>query len=202
MVAALVAGPRGLALVAVAGVFAGALVADARLAAIDGGRLAGLAGRPLDERAVLLEPLRMRQDGGAAARVRLLGGPARGEAGVVRVPAALVPVRAPEVGDFLRIRGRVMPLARFEEYQHRRGAHAAIAVSGLRLTGWRRGGLAGGLDSVRRRAEAGLRLGLPPREAALSLGMVLGQDERLGDRCARNSSAPVSRTFSPCRART
>jgi competence protein ComEC len=181
LVAALVSGPRGLALVAVAGVFAGALLADTRLAAIDGGRLARLAGRPIAGRAVLLEPLRMHQDGGAAARVRLLDGAGRGEAAVLRVPPALVRARAPELGDVVEVSGRIVPLARFERYQRRRGAHAAIAISALRPTGERRSGIAGGLDSVRRRAEAGLRVGLPPREAALSLGMVLGQDERLED---------------------
>src|SRR5262249_39345496 len=111
----------------------------------------------------------------------LIDGAARGEAAVLRVAPALVPEREPEVGDFLSVRGRIVPLAPFEDYQHRRGAHAALAVSALHPTGARRGGLAGGLDMVRRRAEAGLSVGLPAPEAALSLGMVLGQDERLDD---------------------
>jgi competence protein ComEC len=85
------------------------------------------------------------------------------------------------VGDIVAVRGRIVPLAPFEDYQRRRGAHAALALSALRPTGARRGGLAGGLDTVRRRAEAGLRTGLAPPEAALSLGMVLGQDERLDE---------------------
>ena len=46
-------------------------------------------------------------------------------------------------------------------------------------TGARRGGLAGALDSVRRRGEAGLERGLAAPEAALLRGMVLGEDERL-----------------------
>ena len=179
--AAVAAGRMGVALAAAAAVLAGAVLADARLAAIDGGRLAGLAGRPVAARAVLLEPLRMRQDGGGAARARLLDGPAAGEAAVLRVPSRLVPAPAPDIGEIVSVRGRIVPLARFEDYERRRGAHAALALSALAATGERRGGFAGALDAVRRRAEAGLQAGLAPPEAALSLGMVLGQDEWLDD---------------------
>ncbi len=48
-------------------------------------------------------------------------------------------------------------------------------------TGAWRGGVAGALDRVRRRAEAGLVRGLPDEEASLLRGMVLGQDERLAE---------------------
>ena len=41
------------------------------------------------------------------------------------------------------------------------------------------GGLAGAVDVMRRRAERAIAAGLPPREEALVLGMVLGQDERI-----------------------
>jgi competence protein ComEC len=176
-VAAALAGRPGLALVAIAGTLAGAALADARLAAIDGGRLASLAGQPVAVRAVLIEPLRPRAFGGAAARVRLLGGPARGEAGVLRVPARLLRAPRPAIGDILAIRGRIVPLARFEAFQRRRGAHAAISATDVVTTGERRRGPAGALDAVRRRAQAGVKAGLPRPEAALALGMVLGQDE-------------------------
>jgi len=126
--AAALAGRPGLALLAVAGVLGGAALADARLADIDGGRLASLAGQPVAGRAVLIEPLRPRAFGGAAARVRLLGGPAGGEEAVLRVPARLgLRARRPAVGDVLSVRGRIVPLARFEAFQRRRGAHAALA---------------------------------------------------------------------------
>jgi competence protein ComEC len=52
----------------------------------------------------------------------------------------------------------------------------------MRPTGERRGGLAGLVDSARRRAEHGLARGLSDDEAALVRGMVLGQDERLHER--------------------
>jgi competence protein ComEC len=175
--AAAVAGRPGLALLAVAGILGGAALADARLAVIDGGRLASFAVRPVTARAVLIEPLRPRAFGGAAARVRLLGGPARGEAAVLRVPARLLRPRRPAIGDILGVRGRIVPLARFEAFQRRRGAHAAIAATEVVTTGERRGGPAGALDAVRRRAETGVTAGMRPPEAALALGMVLGQDD-------------------------
>ncbi len=77
--------------------------------------------------------------------------------------------------------GRVVPLDRFDAFQARRGAHAALEVDRLRRTGTWRGGMAGALDRVRRRAEVGLARGLPAKEAALLRGMVLGQDERLSE---------------------
>ena len=77
--------------------------------------------------------------------------------------------------------GRVAPLDKFDAFQRRRGAHAALEVDRLRRTGAWRGGVAGALDRVRRRAEVGLARGLPAKEAALLRGMVLGQDERLSE---------------------
>ena len=77
------------------------------------------------------------------------------------------------------MRGTVAPLGLFDAYQARRGADAALEVADLRMTGERRGGLAGFVDAARRRAEAGLVRGLAEPEAALVLGMVLGQDDRL-----------------------
>jgi competence protein ComEC len=45
------------------------------------------------------------------------------------------------------------------------------------MTGRRRDGMRGTLDTVRRRAEEGVSTGLPPSMAALARGMVLGADE-------------------------
>ena len=87
----------------------------------------------------------------------------------------------PEVGDIVAIEGTVAPLGFADAYQRRRNAHAAIAATDVRATGTRRGGLAGALDGVRRRAERGLAQGLDAPEAALLRGMVLGEDERLTD---------------------
>jgi competence protein ComEC len=178
LVAAL-AGPRPLALVAAAAVLAGASAADARLAALDRGVLAGMQGRPLAGRATLLEPLRARGRWLAVARVRLRDGPAAREQAVLRVRPAAFAHGAPGVGDELAVAGTVSPLGRFDAYQRRRNAHAALDATSAHVTGRRRGGVSGALDSVRRRAELGLQRGVAPPEAALLRGMVLGEDERL-----------------------
>ena len=81
----------------------------------------------------------------------------------------------------MALAGRVAPLGEYDAYQARRGAHAALEVDSFRPTGEWRGGVAGALDRVRRRAEAGLVRGLPEAEASLLRGMVLGQDERLSE---------------------
>jgi competence protein ComEC len=164
-----------------AAVLAGALVADARVAALEGGVLPRASGRIVDSRGVVLEPVRERPHGPAVARVRLLGAPAPGEQAVLRIRSGRPAGSWPEVGEIVRLRGVVAPLGRFDEYQRRRGAFAAVDVAALRRTGVRRGGPAGALDTVRRRAEAGLDRALPPPEAALLRGMVLGQDERISD---------------------
>ncbi len=89
--------------------------------------------------------------------------------------------RWPEVGDIVAVTGRVVVLGEFDAYQRRRNAHAAIDATRVVATGTRRGGAAGVLDGVRRRAEAGLASGLAAPEAALLRGMVLGEDEQLTD---------------------
>jgi competence protein ComEC len=194
-----------LALVAALALMAGALVADLRLAAVEHGRLPGLEGRAISARAVLLEPVRDRPGGLAVVRARLLDGAAAGDGAVLKIrsrpgsgPAARTgggwPASGagggqasgagggwPGVGEVVAIRGTVAPLGRYDEYQRRRGALAAIEASALRATGERRGGLAGLVDAARRRAEAGLERGLKDEDAALLRGMVLGQDEQLSD---------------------
>jgi competence protein ComEC len=173
------AGPR-LAVGAALAALAGALVAGERLAVVEHGVLPRLHGRFLAVRAVVLEPVRVRGPGLAVARMRLQGGPAAGEQAVVRVRGPRAGTW-PGVGEIVRLRGAVAPLGRFDAYQRRRGALAALDAARLERTGRRRGGVAGALDAVRRRAERGLERGLPPPEAALLRGMVLGQDERLSD---------------------
>jgi competence protein ComEC len=176
-----------LALAAALALMAGALVADLRLASLEHGPLLGLEGRSIAARAVLLEPVRHRPGGLAVVRARLLDGPAAGDGAVLRIrsrPGAGSAARTggwPGVGEIVAIRGTVAPLGRYDAYQGRRGALAAIETSGLRATGERRGGLAGIVDAARRRAEAGLERGLEDEDAALLRGMVLGQDEQLSD---------------------
>jgi competence protein ComEC len=191
--AAAVAGRRGLATLAAGAVLLGAVVADARLAALDAGVLAASKGQRWEGAATLLEPVR-EHGRHASARVWLNG---LGEAAVarLRVPEGAVPDASPgtsssadtprhpwpPVGAVVAVSGSIAPLGRYDAYQGRRGAHAALEVDRWRATGASRGGLPGALDAVRRRAEAGLGRGLAPPEAALLAGMVLGQDERLSE---------------------
>ena len=173
----------------------GAAVADVRLAALGPGGLPQLTGRAIDARAILLEPLQPRRDGSAVARVRLAGdvrlrgdagrpaavaGGLDGEVAVARAADGRRPAGV-RVGSELRLRGTVAPLGDVDAYQRRRGAHAAIDVASWSATGRSRGGLAGRLDAVRERAADGLGRGLPPPEAALLRGMVLGQDEAIAE---------------------
>ncbi|HEX4692064.1 MAG TPA: ComEC/Rec2 family competence protein [Solirubrobacteraceae bacterium] len=171
----------GAAIVAAFAVLLGGGVAQQRVLAFEQGVLARMDGRSVAGRVVLLEPLRDRGFGTAAGRVRLQDGPARGEQAVLRLRRTMLHGAAPEVGDVLGVRGWIEPLTRWEAFQHRRGALAAIAADDVQATGARRGGVSGALDGARRRAEAGLDRGLAPPEAALMRGMVLGEDERLSD---------------------
>ena len=167
------------AVVAAGAVLGGALVGDLRLAALSGDRLGRIEGRDLRARAVVLDAFRERARGPAVARGRFVDGPAEGEVAVLRVTSHAG--AWPGVGEVVSVAGRVAPLGRFDAYQRRRGAGAAVDVARMRATGDRRGGALGVVDAARRRAEAGLARGLPPPRAALLRGMVLGQDEALSE---------------------
>ena len=171
----------GVALACAVAALAGGAVGKERLRVVDSGRLAAVAGTSIAEPVVLLEPLRRRGAGPSVARVRLAGGPLRGEVAVLRVRGDALAGGTPGTGEILEVEGSVAPLGFFDAYQRPRGAGAAIDARAVRRTGRRRGGLAGALDAVRRRAERGLERGLREEDAALLRGMVLGQDERLPD---------------------
>jgi competence protein ComEC len=181
LAATAVAGRSRFALVAGAVVIAGAALAQARVDALDAGVLAHMHDRTVQTRVTLLEPVRERVNGPASARVRLLDSPAAGEQAVLRLRSYAYHGAWPDVGEVLKVTARVKPLGPFDAYQRRRNAHAALEASRAAGTGERRGGLAGALDSVRRRAEGGLEVHLAPRERALLRGMVLGEDERLSE---------------------
>ena len=174
-VAGALAGRAPLALAAAIAVLAGGELAQARVAALGDGRVAARTGSRIDTRAILLEPVRVWRSGTAVARVRLVEA---GDVLVARADDGRAPPAA-RVGSELRVRGTVAPLEDFEDYQRRRGAHAAIEVSSWTATGGARGGLAGALDGARERASRALGTGLDPPEAALLRGMVLGQDEAI-----------------------
>ncbi|UGS37517.1 hypothetical protein DSM104329_03933 [Capillimicrobium parvum] len=160
-----------------AAVLAGALAAHGRLAALDRTALTPLLDRSVSLRATLLEAPRDRRYGSWSAPARIVAGPGRGERIVLRGRGG--PRGA--IGAEVQARGRLERLAPWEAYEARRGAHAALATDAVRLTGRRRGGLAGAVDTIRRTAEHGVSTGLAPPQAALARGMVLGQDDALDE---------------------
>lgn len=185
--AAILAAARApqVALVCLGCALAGFALGQARLDAIDapGERLT--SGIRVAGRAHLLSEPRAGPFG-AAAEIRLVSaGRARGARLVARfAPHARLPPS--RVGAELAITGtlrRPPPRGRgrfdVRAYHRRRGIAGELAVSTVRRTGRRRAGVAGAIDAARARAERSIAEGLPPAEAALARGMVLGQDERI-----------------------
>jgi competence protein ComEC len=132
---------------------------------------------------------------GASIEVEVARGRLEGARLLARIPQ-WDPAPRVETGEELRLRGRLRALdvewgdrgagGRFDFGAHlrRRGFAGELLLEQARPTGRRRGGLAGLLDGLRRRAERAVAAGLPPPEAALVRGMVLGQDEAI-DRATR-----------------
>jgi competence protein ComEC len=161
------------AAVALAGVLVvAAVAADARTAALEHTRLASAFGRVVAGEATVLTPARADAFGGRHAMVRW-----RGERVLLRMPAWRAAVR-PSVGDIVRVRGRLREPDRTAQAGH---AHATLRATDVVSTGRRRGGLPGVVDGIRRRSEAVLDGALPPPEAALLRGMVLGDDSAFPD---------------------
>jgi competence protein ComEC len=67
----------------------------------------------------------------------------------------------------------------FAAHLRRRGVAGELLLDGARRTGRSRGGLAGALDAMRRRAERAVVAGMSEADGALLRGMVLGQDEAI-----------------------
>ena len=184
--AALLAGLRAPRAALLSGVLvlAGAAAGDARLAAIDAPRSRLAPGAPVKTRAHLLTPPRSGQFG-ASVEARALTGAAKGARLVLRMDRGLRLPRGAAPGAEVGFAGFVRPVRTgvgdtgfdVQAYHRRRGIAAEVRVYALRATGRRRGGLAGRVDRVRERAQAGIAHGLPPPAAALARGMVLGQDE-------------------------
>ena len=176
------AGRAGLAVVATVAVLGGAALGTARAGAIDSGRLPGRPGAVVELQLTLLEPLRTRATGELVGRAEIDTGRARGEQVLIRHRPAAAGLAPPAgVGDVVRVHGRLVALTGFDRLQRRRGALIAVHAWRLAETGRVREGLLGGVDRVRRRAERALGEGVDGPAAALLAGMVLGQDERIGD---------------------
>ena len=155
-----------------------AWVAQARTAALEQTRLASSFGQSVTGEATVLAPLRVDAYGGRRALVRW-----RGEPVLLRVPSWMVSrgearVDALRVGDVVAVRGGLRPPDLAGQAVH---AHATVRAGELTATGRRRGGALGVVDGVRRRAEHVLDGHLPPAEAALLRGMVLGDDAAMSD---------------------
>ncbi len=168
----LTAGPLGCA-GALAALGGGALLADARDDALDGP-----------------SPVTSAAAGGVTVRTRVIAleAPRRGRFGWsvfaalagdrVLVRAGGVPPRL-VTGAELVVDGRLAPPGPREGWLRARHVHATLDARAVRPSGRVRGGLAGAIDGVRMRAQRALARGLPPPEAALLRGMVLGDDSAL-----------------------
>ena len=159
----------------------GAVVADARLAALDRTTLAPAMHREVSVRATLLDHPRRRSFGTRVAPVKLLSAPGSGERVLLRAAARVRWPAAAGPGAELHVRGRLAALGTFDAHERRRNAHAVLRADAIRATGRRRGGLSGALDAVRGRTERALTAGIPPTQGALARGMVLGQEGALTD---------------------
>jgi competence protein ComEC len=175
---------------------AGALVGSARVAAIDRSDLVPYVGSAVILRGHVVK--RERDSFGTTrARVRTTGVRAGGR---WRVAEAVVQVRVrqrrgravPSIGDEVKAAGRLAAPSRAAErsgyaaYLRRGGVRVILHADRVQLTGRRRGGLTGAIDSVRRRAEAGVGAGLGDAQGALARGMVLGADEDIPERMSED----------------
>ncbi len=164
-------GTAGAVLVLCAGLLVGLTAGGARLAAIDG---AALDLQPGTE---------VRLDGHLETPPRSSRGVTRflfeSEAGLVMVEAS-GRVGDLAVGSGANVAGRV---GRAPDWYRpnlsRQGASRMLYARSVTPTERDRGGVAGLVDRLRIRAEQALGRSMPPREAALARGFVLGQDQQI-----------------------
>jgi competence protein ComEC len=167
----------------------GSAVGAARVAAIDRSPLAQLAGHEVIVRGYVVRRERARF-GLRRFRVRVTAiagrGPVR-DLAQLRVPRGVRWGR-PSIGDEVIASGSLeLPERRadrsfdYAAYLRRAGVHVILRAGSVRSTGAGRGGLTGAIDSIRRRAERGVSVGLSPPLAALARGMVLGEDEDISE---------------------
>lgn len=148
----------------------GALAGAARLATVERSALGPELGREVRGPATIVAPPRTDDAGRRRVLVRFRDEP------VLLRPAPWGPRVDLEMGAVVTVEGRLRPPDRAARALR---AHATLQATGIVATGSARGGMAGVIDAIRRRAERALRGDLPPPEAALARGMVLGQDDAL-----------------------
>jgi competence protein ComEC len=166
---------------------AGAAVGDARIAAIDASAARVRDGPVRELRAYVVSSPRPSAFG-SSAEVRVAAGRLRGARLLLRVPRwGRLPPNI-EIGEELALTGRLHALREapgagfdFAAHLRRRGVSGELFLDRAVATRRRRGGAAGLLDRMRRRAERAVAAGLPKTEAALARGMVLGQDEQINE---------------------
>lgn len=154
---------------AVVATLGGAVIADARLAALDRTTLAPAPDATV--RGHVLDVSRERLFGVRVVPVRT---PA-GDTVQLRIPRW---TKAPpmEIGDEVRAQGSLRRLRAQETFERRRHIHAILEVERVTTTGRTRGSP---IDALRSRAERGIDAGLTGEQRALARGMVLGQDQAL-----------------------
>jgi len=161
-------------------VVAGAAAGELRLGMIDApGRLVR-DGERVELTAHLLTPPRPNALG-STAELHVSRGRLSGARLLLRAPRWAPLPSSVQVGEELRVEGRLRSLQAddYAAYLRGRGVAAELLLDDLRATGRRRAGLSGMLDRMRGRAEGAVAAGMPAGEGALLRGMVLGQDEAI-----------------------
>ncbi len=158
-------------LAALAALGGGGIIADARLAALDRAPAASLIGRALTSTVTLLDTPRQEARGGLRATADL-----DGDRVLLRWRDTATGLGA---GDVVMVRGALRAPGPRDAWLATRHVHAVLRADSVAATGARRGGPAGLLDGVRRRALDALGHDLAPPQAGLLRGMVLGDDATL-----------------------
>ncbi len=159
-----------LLLALLAALFAGVLLADARLVVLDRSQIRPLIGHAVDGEVSFIQAPRLNSFGWSAL------GRLRGEPVLVRGSG-----KAPElaVGETANVAGSLRPLGAGDGWLAAQHVRAILKLRSLQITGRRRGGLAGLIDRIRSRATAALSAQLPSAEAGLLRGMTLGDDSAM-----------------------
>jgi competence protein ComEC len=160
-----------LGLVALAAATGGMAVGAMRLAAIDGGAFDGPTGREATVTGYVTA-VPHRANGDVTVRISTAGGRLALE--------GHEPVPDLPIGSEVRASGTLADPPPWEAgYLARFGIREVLRAGAISPTGRRRGGLAGAVDGIRRRADDSLERGTPDAEAALLRGFLLGEDDRI-----------------------
>lgn len=164
-------GAAWLGLVVLTAAAGGMAVGAMRLAAIDGGAFDGPTGREATVTGYVTA-VPHRADGNVTVRITTAGGRLALE--------GHEPVPDLPIGSEVRASGTLANPPPWEaDFLARFGIREVLRARAISPTGMRRGGLAGVVDGIRRRADDALESGTPEPEAALLRGFLLGEDDRI-----------------------